>query len=88
MFGDNEGNASDWIGNLIINASSNYLIRYESTSNGNTFTQVTNSWSLILNLSAGDTLKVQGLCDTNDSSSGTLVGGNFKTSFMGYKIIE
>ena len=88
MFADGQGNGSDWIGNLVINTSSNYIIRYESTSNATTFTQVTNSWSLILDLSAGDALKVQGYVDTNDGSAAELIHQNFKTSFMGYKIIE
>ena len=88
MFADGQGNAFDWIGNLVINTSSNYVIRYQSTSQGTTFTQVTNSWSLILDLSAGDALKVQGYVDTTDGSAAELIHQNFKTSFMGYKIIE
>jgi len=88
MFADGQGNGSDWIGNLVINTSNNYVIRYESTSNATTFTQVTNSWSSILDLSAGDALKVQGYVDTNDSSAAELIHQNFKTSFYGYKIIE
>ena len=88
MFADAQGNAFDWIGNLVINSSNNYVIRYQSTSQATTFTQVTNSWSLILDLSAGDALKVQGYVDTTNSSAGELIHQNFKTSFMGYKIIE
>tara|TARA_R100001460_G_scaffold107729_1_gene156971 strand:+ start:477 stop:995 length:519 start_codon:yes stop_codon:yes gene_type:complete len=45
--------------------------------------------SIVLDLSAGDTLKLYALLDTNDSSTAAVVGSSeAKTFFGGYKIIE
>jgi len=45
--------------------------------------------SIVLNLSAGDTLKIYALLDTDDSSTAAVVGASeAQTFFGGYKIIE
>ena len=52
-------------------------------------TRINNGGSIVLDLSAGDTLKAYVRADTNDSSTVALVGaGEAQTYFGGYKLIE
>ena len=45
--------------------------------------------SVVLDLSAGDTLKIYAYLDTQDSSTAAVVGaGEAQTYFGGYKLIE
>lgn len=62
--------------------------RAEATSNGTLFTRKTLSYSNIIPLSAGDSVKIQVYADTNNSSAISLVAGARTSVFCGFKIIE
>ena len=91
-FNDGQGNVSDmalYIGSTISSSfNSDEVARAEATSNGTLFTRFNLSYSTIISLSAGDTIKIQALADTNNSSSIALLHGTRNSVFSAFKIIE
>jgi hypothetical protein len=91
-FLDGEGNVSDFL--LYMNStvggsgSQDLIARAESTSNATTFTQRNLVYSIVIPLSAGDTVKIQAYADTNDSSTSAITAGQKDSIFGAYKIIE
>ena len=86
-FSDAQGNNSDHIFTLNINGTDYYLARSESTSNGTLFTEFTQSWIGVKNLTASDAVKINVYIDTNDSSSSEIeANSNFQNQFWGVLI--
>ena len=91
-FLDAEGNVSDFL--LYMNstvggsASQDLIARAESTSNATTFTQRNLVYSIVIPLSAGDTVKIQAYADTNDGSTSIITAGQKDSIFGAFKIIE
>mgnify|MGYP003140341764 FL=1 len=69
-------------------ASQDLIARAESTSNGTTFTQRNLVYSIVIPLSAGDTVKIQAYADTNDGSTSIITAGQKDSIFGAFKIIE
>jgi hypothetical protein len=92
MFIDNNGNISDmalYIESAISGSTnSDEIARAEATSNGTLFTRANLSYTTVISLSAGDTIKIQAMADTNNGSSTALLHGSRNTVFSAFKIIE
>jgi hypothetical protein len=91
-FNDGQGNVSDmalYIGSTIGGSfNSDEIARAEATSNATLFTRFNLSFTTIISLSAGDTIKIQALADTNNSSSIALLHSTRNSVFSAMKIIE
>jgi len=91
-FNDGQGNVSDMLIYMHTtiggSGSQDEGSRAEATSNGTLFTRKTLSYSNIIPLSAGDSVKIQVYADTNNSSAISLVAGAKTSIFCGFKIIE
>jgi len=91
-FLDGNGNVSDMLiymhTSIGGSASQDEVARAEATSNGTLFTRRTLSYSTIISLSAGDTVKIQVYADTNNGSGTSLYHGARTSVFSGFKIIE
>jgi len=91
-FNDGNGNVSDmalYIESTISGSTnSDEIARAEATSNGTLFTRANLSYTTVISLSAGDTIKIQAMADTNNSSSTALLHGTRNSVFSAFKIIE
>ena len=92
QFQDGNGNVSDMALNMSTtisgSTSSDQVGRAEATSNGTLFTGFTISYTTILALSAGDSVKMGAYADTNNSSGTSLQHGARNSVFSAFKIIE
>ena len=90
-FLDANGNVSDmllYMHSTIGASSQDEVARAEATSNGTLFTRKNLSYSTIISLSAGDSVKIQAYADTNNGTSISLYHGTRTSVFSAFKIIE